>query len=147
MHHIDPDRENWAAFKAMPRNRPMHLLNMIRYRDQAAYPAGHPLAVAGRSGEQAFSEYFRQVVPLIEALGGGLAWNAGFEGVITGPARFEWDRVFVMAFPDAAAFMALVADPHYKAEVVIHRTAAVLDSRLVRYDPMAATPPSNGLLP
>lgn len=135
MNHVDPGRENWALFKSLPRDRPMHLLNMIRYRDEAAYPEGHPLAAAGWSGEQAFAEYFRLAVPMIEELGGGLAWNAGFECMITGPERFEWDRVFVMAFPDAAAFMALVTDAHYRAEVVGHRTAGVLDSRLVRYAP------------
>jgi len=28
-----------------------------------------------------------------------------------------------------------VTDPGYKAEVVVHRTAAVQDSRLIRYAP------------
>ncbi|MFA7586103.1 MAG: DUF1330 domain-containing protein [Novosphingobium sp.] len=111
----------------------MHLLNMIRFRDQALYPAGHPLADAGWSGRQAFDEYFRVVLPMIEGLGGGLVWNASYECMLTGPALPEWDKVFVMGFPDAAAFMALVTDAAYKAEVIIHRTAAVRDSRLIRY--------------
>lgn len=133
MNHVDPGRENWQIFKDLPRDTPIHLLNMIRYSDEAAYPEGHACAALGWTGEQAFAEYFARVVPFIERLGGGLVWNQPFECMMTGPATFEWDRVFVMGFPDAAAFMALVKDPEYRAAVVVHRSAAVLDSRLVRY--------------
>lgn len=132
-HYVNPDRENFEAFKALPRDVPIQLLNLVRYRDLAAYPQGHPQAETGWSGQRAFAEYFARLVPVIDKLGGGMVWEGRFEGVITGPAEFEWDRVFVMGFPSANAFLAMVTDPYYKAEVVPHRTAAVLDSRLVRY--------------
>ena len=135
MDYVNPDRENFERFKALPRDTPMHLLNMIRFRELAIYPEGHPFSGLGWTGERAFAEYFRLVVPFIERLGGGIVWQGAREGVITGPREFEWDQVFVMGFPDAAAFLALVTDPGYKANVVDHRTAAVQDSRLVRYSP------------
>ncbi len=135
MEFVNPSRENFDRFKALPRDKPMHLLNMIRFRDLAAYPEGHPCAALGWSGARAFAEYFRLVVPFIERLGGGIVWQGAFEGVITGPEQFEWDKVFVMGFPRADTFLALVSDPDYKAQVVDHRTAAVQDSRLVRYFP------------
>ena len=135
MDHIDPSRENFARFKALPRDTPIHLLNQVRYRERAVYPEDHPAAALGWTGEQAFAEYFRLVVPRIEALGGGLVWNASFECMMTGPTQPEWDRIFVMGFPDAGAFLALVTDAGYKADVVVHRTAAVRDSRLIRYAP------------
>jgi len=133
MDYVNPSRENFDAYKALPRDEPVQLLNMIRYRQQAAYPEGHELAGAGWSGAQAFDEYLRRLLPMLAAMGAGMAWEGQFQGVITGPAAFEWDRVFVMGFPTAATFLALVTDPAYKADVVVHRTAAVQDSRLVRY--------------
>lgn len=135
MDYVNPSRENFERFKALPRDEPVHLLNMIRYREQALYPEGHPCAELGWTGQRAFEEYFACVVPFIERLGGGIVWQGTFEGVITGPSDFEWDEVFVMGFPTAGAFLALVTDPEYKAEIVDHRTAAVQDSRLVRYAP------------
>ena len=135
MDYVDPSRENLERFKALDRNAPMHLLNQIRYRDRAAYPREHPAAAHRWTGAEAFAEYLRLVVPRIEALGGGLVWNATFECMVTGPAEPEWDHVFVMGFPKAANFFALVTDPTYKTEVVVHRTAAVRDSRLIRYRP------------
>ncbi len=133
MHYVNPSRENFDLYKSLPRDVPVHLLNMIRYRDLADYPAGHGHADQGLSGAQAFAIYFERLLPVLDQLGAGMVWEGRFDSVITGPADFEWDRVFVMGFPTAAAFLALVSDPHYKAEVVPHRTAGVLDSRLVRF--------------
>jgi len=131
--YVNPDRANFDLYKSLPRDQPVHLLNMIRYRENADYPAGHELAGADWTGGQAFAEYLRRLMPLLGRLGAGMVWEGRFECVITGPATFEWDRVFVMGFPAAATFLALVSDPAYKADVVPHRTAAVQDSRLVRY--------------
>lgn len=133
MQYIDPDAENFARFKALPRDQPIHLLNLIRYRERATYPEGSEFSGRGWTGAQAFAEYFRLLLPRIKALGGGLIWEGRLECVMTGPAEFEWDKVFIMGLPGANAFFALVTDPGYKAEVVIHRTAGVQDSRLVRY--------------
>ena len=36
--YIDPDRQAWEAFKSLPRDRPIHMLNLIRLRDTAEYP-------------------------------------------------------------------------------------------------------------
>lgn len=136
MDYVNPSRENFDHFKSLPRDEPVDLLNMIRYRRLALYPEGHACAGLGWSGERAFEEYYKLVVPFIERLGGGIVWQGAFQGVITGASQFEWDKVFVMGFPTAATFLALVTDPDYKANVVDHRTAAVQDSRLVRYGPV-----------
>ena len=39
--HIDPSREQFDAFKALPREAPIAMLNLVRYRERAAYPDGH----------------------------------------------------------------------------------------------------------
>jgi hypothetical protein len=36
MGHIDPSKETFAAFRAQDRPGPIHMLNLIRFRDQAA---------------------------------------------------------------------------------------------------------------
>ena len=76
----------------------------------------------------------RSIRPVLERAGGQIAWAGEFEAVVTGPADWPWDESFVMSYPDAAAFMGMVKDPDY-APVVVHRQAAVADSRLVRFAP------------
>ena len=36
--HIDPTKETFAAFRANDRAGPIHMLNLVRFRDKAAYP-------------------------------------------------------------------------------------------------------------
>ena len=132
--YIDPDRANFDRFKALPRDTPIHMLNLVRFKALADYPAGHPLAGQGLTGAEAYREYMRSIRPVLERAGGQIAWAGEFEAVVTGPADWPWDESFVMSYPDAAAFMGMVKDPDY-APVVVHRQAAVADSRLVRFAP------------
>ncbi|MFM9936903.1 MAG: DUF1330 domain-containing protein [Novosphingobium sp.] len=130
--YIDPSRENFDRFKALPRNTPIHMLNLIRFKALATYPEGHELAGKDLTGADAYKEYMRTIQPVLERAGGHIIWAGQFEAMVTGPADWEWDETFVMAYPDAASFMGMVKDPDY-APVVVHRQAAVADSRLVRF--------------
>ena len=130
--YVDPSPENFSAFKALPRDLPIQMLNLIKFKDAADYPPGHPNHGKGLSGREAYKIYKRGIAPIIAAAGGGMIWQGAMECVVTGPAG-EWDEAFVMGYPDSAAFMAMVKDPHYIADVVPHRTAAVADSRLIRF--------------
>ena len=132
--YVDPSRENFEKFKALPRDTPIHMLNLVRFKPLATYPEGHELAGKGMTGAQAYREYMRTIQPVLARSGGQIVWAGGFEAMVTGPAEWEWDETFVMAYPDAAAFFSMLKDPDY-APVVIHRQAAVATSRLVRFAP------------
>lgn len=136
MNHVDPSRPNFERFKAQPRDVPMHLLNLVRFRDKAAYAEDHPNASLGMTGEQAFGEYFRTITPFFERMGVTIVWKGKLGLTMTGPDGQYWDLGFVAAFPRASGFLELVTDPEYRAGVVVHRSAAVLDSRLVRFNPL-----------
>lgn len=133
MHYVDPSPEHWAVFKALPRDTPVHMLNFIRLKEHADYPADHPCAALGWSGARAYDEYIARLKPFLAPLGAAMVWEGAFECMVTGPETFEWDKVFIMGYPSSAAFFAMITAPEYKADIVPHRSAAVLDSRLVRY--------------
>jgi hypothetical protein len=56
--------------------------------------------------------------------------------MVTGPQTEAWDLAFIVEYPGSQAFIDMVRDPHYRANVVPHRTAAVADSRLLRLSPL-----------
>ena len=130
--YIDPSRENWQAFKELPRDTPIHMLNLIKFHDLAQYPADHPDHGNGRTGREAYQIYAAGFQGVAEKLGAKMVWQGDLECVVTGPAG-EWDEAFVMGYPGSAAFFAMVMDPAYQSEVVAHRAAAVKDSRLIRF--------------
>ena len=133
---IDPLREQFEAFKALPRDEPIQMLNLIRLRKRAEYPEGHPDHGKDLSGLDAYRAYGRTAGPIFRRLGGKQVWAGRPEAVVTGPAGETWDLAFIAEYPSAAAFLAMVTDPDYR-EHVKHRQAAVLDSRLIRMKPLS----------
>jgi uncharacterized protein (DUF1330 family) len=134
---VDPTRENFNAFKALPRDTPIEMLNLVRYRDRALYPEGHSHANRNLTGAEAYAEYGRTSEPIFTRLGGKTIWRGKMEAMLTGPASEQWDACFIARYPHAGAFLAMVTDAEYKLAVV-HRQAAVLTSRLIRTAPLPA---------
>ena len=132
--HIDPDRAQFEAFKALDRDHPIEMLNLVRFRAKADYPAAHDLAGAGLSGAEAYRRYGAETAPIIARLGAAIIWRGKFQTTLIGPQGEAWDEMFIARYPSAHAFLEMVTDPAYRA-AVIHRQAAVADSRLIRTAP------------
>ncbi|HEY2050044.1 MAG TPA: DUF1330 domain-containing protein [Caulobacteraceae bacterium] len=132
---IDPTRAQFDAFKALPRDTPIHMLNLIRLKPFADYPEGHPNHGRGMSGLEAYREYGRTSAAVFARVGGRQVWAGRPETVVTGPIDERWDLAFIAEYPSAGAFLAMVTDPEYR-EHVRHRTAGVADSRLIRLAPV-----------
>ena len=132
--YIDPTRESFDAFKALPRDTPIHMLNLLRFRDKAAYPAGHEHGAKGWSGRDAYAEYGRSSGPIFARVGGSIIWRGVMQSMLMGPQDEAWDTVFIAAYPNAGAFLDMVTDPDYQ-RAVVNRQAAVRDSRLIRFAP------------
>jgi uncharacterized protein (DUF1330 family) len=132
---IDTTREQFNQFKALPRDAPVHMLNLVRLRRVADYRPGHPNHGLGLSGLEAYRAYGRESAPVFKRVGGAQIWAGKPQTVVTGPLDEAWDLAFIAAYPTAGAFLEMVTDPVYRV-VVAHRTAAVLDSRLIRMAPL-----------
>ncbi len=126
---IDPTKEAFARFREMQRPGPVHMLNLLKFREIAAYDDG---TVA--SGEQAYENYARDSGPIFKRLGGRQVWAGKPELMLIGPDREDWDLAFIAEYPSKDAFVAMLRDPDYR-KAVRHRQAAVADSRLIRMHP------------
>ena len=69
--YIDPSPANFQAFKDLPRDEPIHMLNLLEYREQAEYPQGHEHVGKGWSGRRAYEEYGKTSGPIFRRVGGG----------------------------------------------------------------------------
>ena len=132
---VDPSRSQFDAFKALPRDTPIHMLNLIRLKARADYPADHPDHGKLMSGLDAYRAYGRDSAAVFARVGGRQVWAGQPQGVLTGPPGEHWDLAFIAEYPNAAAFLAMVTDPAYR-EHVKHRAAGVEDSRLIRLAPI-----------
>lgn len=127
--YVDPDKDTFALFRGNDREGPIHMLNLVRLRDRAAYPDGREA-----TGAEAYAAYGRESHPVFSRLGGRIVWRGRFELMLIGPRDEHWDECFIAQYPSVDAFVEMIRDPAYR-EAVKHRQAAVLDSRLIRLQP------------
>ena len=102
------------------------MLNLLLFREKAAYPDGRDV-----SGAEAYEVYGRESAPVFHRVGGEIIWRGKPEVMLIGPEEKHWDLIFIARYPSAGAFLEMITDPRYR-EAVKHRQAAVLDSRLIR---------------
>ena len=126
MANIDPKRSQFEEFKALPRDQPILMLNLIKLKDKAIYEDG-----TSTTGAQAYAQYGKASAPVFQRVGGSIAWRGEPQCLLIGPAGESWDIAFIARYPTAAAFLEMVTDEDYR-QAVKHRQAAVEDSRLLR---------------
>lgn len=127
--HINPDRARFGQFKDLPRDRPVHMLNLVGLREQAVYADGRQA-----SGVEAYAAYGRESGPIFRRLGGVIMWSGKPELMLIGPEAEAWDLAFIAQYPTGQAFIDMIRDADYQ-RAAVHRTAAVRDSRLIRLAP------------
>lgn len=125
--YVDPERDQFEAFKALPRDEPIMMLNLLRFRAEAVYADGRDV-----TGAEAYAAYGRESAPVFQRVGGEIVWRGRPEVMLIGPGDERWDLAFIARYPTAGAFLEMVTDRQYR-EAVKHRQAAVLDSRLIRH--------------
>jgi len=130
--YIDPTRDTFAQFKDLPRDQPIHMLNLVHLRALATYPDG---TIA--TGAEAYAAYGKASGPVFRRLGGRILWSGKPELMLIGPRSEAWDIAFVAVYPTGQAFIDMIRDPEYR-EAVVHRQAAVKTSRLIRMAPSEA---------
>lgn len=134
MPHTAFTATDFAAFRADDRPGPIHMLNLVRLHDRAEYPADHT-GPRMETGRDAYAAYGRLSAPVFARLGGRIVWRGRMEHMLIGPPDTVWDLCFVAEYPSVGAFVAMIKDPDYR-QAMVHRQAAVADSRLIRTAPL-----------
>ena len=127
MLYVDPTREGFKAFAQAPLQGPIHMLNLIRLKEKAAYADGRDA-----TSREAYAAYGRESAPFFQKQGGKIIWRGAPFFPLIGPQNETWDLGFIAAYPSKEAFIGMVKDPGYQA-VVYHRQAAVDTSRLYAF--------------
>jgi uncharacterized protein (DUF1330 family) len=120
--HASP--ESLSKMASGDPDEPVVMLNLLRYRDVAQPGFG----VDGLSGREAYAVYGKKFAALHPRFGGEPIWMGRALRSIIGDEA--WDIVILVRYPTRRQFVAMFADPDYRAIAPI-RAAALADSRLV----------------
>lgn len=125
--------EQLRVLASLPEGKPIVMLNLLRFRDQAAY--SNPSEAC--SGREAYKRYSQTSLQTIAAVGASVIFSGRAHESLIAPPGETWHQVFLVRYPSAAAFRSMLSMPEYQA-CVRHRTAALADSRLTPITPHAA---------
>ena len=135
---IEPQNEQIAAFLATePGGSPIVMLNLLRFREQADYPAGFEAEPC--SGREAYLRYAQHAIAALEKVGGSIVWSGQALATVIAPQGESWDEVILVEYPSKEAFLELGATVE-SSQATVHRKAGLEDSRLVAVIEGAAVP-------
>jgi len=129
---IGPRPEQLVAFaQGAPGDGPIHMLNLLRYKERAQYADGRATDL---TGEQAYALYGQGVAKLIAELGGRIVYGARARALVIGDGDLAWDDVAIVEYPSLAAFRQMTESAAY-AEIHVHREAGLASQLLVHCQP------------
>jgi uncharacterized protein (DUF1330 family) len=122
---------NLDAINDLPENTPIYMLNLVKYNDEAKYPAGSTEKPC--SGKEAyFTRYIPAFRKIVAEVGGAETFYAGDQTAHVIKTKDEdWDVVALIKYPDVNVFRAMIKSDEYDKQARPHRDAAVKDWKLI----------------
>jgi len=116
------------ALQQQDSGEPIYMLNLLKFREQAAYADGRATAL---SGEEAYAIYGRAMTRMVLEAGGKLVFSGRVEGTMVGVVEDSWDSVAVMMYPSLAVMGQITGSAAY-AEIHVHRDAGLAGQILIK---------------
>ncbi|CDO59373.1 hypothetical protein BN1012_Phect1159 [Candidatus Phaeomarinobacter ectocarpi] len=120
--HVMPGKEQIEAMANDPGpDGPIVMVNLLKFRDKAAYKDGSD---ADLSGREAYARYGAGVAPLIEKHGGRLIFAGPVTFLTLGLVEDMWDQVALVEYPKRASLFEMSTSDAYQ-EISHHRDAGL----------------------
>lgn len=124
---IYPSSEQIGALMGDPSDRPIVMLNLLKFRESAKYEDGRKTDL---TGEQAYGLYAEKMRTIVERVGGRFLFAGDVKGLAIGTVEGLWDVVAPVEYPSASAFAKVATSPEV-AEIGVHRAAGLEGQLLI----------------
>ncbi len=118
---LHPTPEQAMRFFAGGDDAPICMVNLLKFKDKAAYADGSEPDLTGR---EAYARYAAGVNACLAAVGGKVRFSGAVTGLLLGEVEDLWDMVAIAEYPSRKAMMAMVQSPEYQA-ITKHRDAGL----------------------
>jgi uncharacterized protein (DUF1330 family) len=115
-HHVQPSEAQLAELMKMPRDEPLVMLNIIRFKEKTD--------ADDETGWEAYARYAQRVKPLLQAAGGKLLWQGTVRHTLIGDPALPPDAVFLVQYPSLNHFINMIQSPEYQ-EIARDRVAGL----------------------
>jgi uncharacterized protein (DUF1330 family) len=126
---IRPREDQIAKMMTAGSEDPIVMVNLLKYRDTAQYPADKPEAKEMLSGRDAYLRYGAEVSKILAKIGARIVWQGHQSLVMIGDGE-GWDDVVCVRYPSRQAFLGMASSAEYNA-IHYHRDAGLADTILL----------------
>ncbi len=129
LNQVTPTQEQIAALLAHPKDRPIVMVNIVKFKT----------SVEGgkESGAQAYARYGQNVQPLLKKAGGKILWQGSVATTVIGDSEGQPDLIFLVEYPSVTNFLEMTGSPEYQ-KIGRDRTIALEYGGLLACNTMAA---------
>src|SRR5689334_9217371 len=125
---VYPTRERLETLLANQSDKPIVMLNLLKFKDKAVYADGRATTLTGR---EAYMLYGTPMQQFVTRHGGKFVFQGLIEQLVIGEVDDMWDLVALVEYPSAAAFAKIATSPEV-AEIGVHRAAGLEGQLLIR---------------
>lgn len=117
-------REQFKGFFENDHGKPISMVNLLKFKEKADYPADHELHGETMTGQQAYALYAQEVAKILAGLGGNLIFSGTVERLTLGQIEELWDMVAIAEYPSKKHMADMIQMPEYNA-IEVHRNAGL----------------------
>ena len=118
---VVPNAEQMKGFLEPGNDKPIYMLNLLKFKDKAEYADGRASEL---SGAEAYGIYAQEVVGHLAKVGGAPMFSAQVERLMLGEVEELWDAVAIAEYPNRTAMITMFTNQDY-LQSHLHRTAGL----------------------
>ncbi len=118
---VAPNDKQISGFMAADADAPIHMVNLLKFKDKAQYEDGRETSL---TGSEAYAIYSAEVQGHIERVGGQLVFDGEVSRLMLGEVEDLWDKIAIVRYPNMKAMVEMTSDPEYQKSA-IHRIAGL----------------------
>ena len=118
---VYPNKEQIKGFLEPVSERPICMVNLLKFKEKAEYEDGRDTDLTGR---EAYALYEEGVKKLLQEIGGGVGFEGDVERLALGEVEELWDVVALAVWPSRGAMFEVMQSPDMQA-ISVHRSAGL----------------------
>ena len=109
-------------------NKPIVMVNLLKFKDKAAYKDGRATTDDGRT---AYNRYGADMLKFVTDNGGRVLFMGEVKSLVIGNVEEMWDVVALVEYPSSEAFVKIAMSPDV-AKFGVHREAGLAGQLLIQ---------------
>ena len=124
---LQPTGDQVRAFRDRQTGEPIAMLNLLKFKEKAAYEDGRSCELTGQEAYQLYADAFHEIMG---PKGVRILYSGGVAGLLIGEGDDLWDAVAVIEYPSTEVMLNMLRDEDYQAAQQ-HRAAGLVGQLLI----------------